>query len=126
MKEEDKKEVERLKNTFPVINDRRNITGTHENFAKIKKILENYGIFLAGIDLEEDLYKSSINSDLKDFYFPCQEDEEIVKDMKKRKASRMYEFLKENKSCLVKLAVDDLALPLLKAKNYIETNYETY
>lgn len=71
---------------------------------------------MARIDLEEDLYKSCINSDLKDFYFPCQEDEEIVKDMKKRKASRMYEFLKENKSCLVKLSFDDLALPLLKAK----------
>lgn len=116
LKEEDKKEAERLKNTFPIINDKRNITGIYENFEKIKKILENYGIFLARIDLEEDLYKSCINSDLKDFYFPCQEDEEIVKDMKKRKASRMYEFLKENKSCLVKLSFDDLALPLLKAK----------
>lgn len=126
LKEEDKKEAERLKNTFPIINDKRNITGIYENFEKIKKILENYGIFLARIDLEEDLYKSCINSDLKDFYFPCQEDEEIVKDMKKRKASRMYEFLKENKSCLVKLSFDDLALPLLKAKNYIETNYGTY
>lgn len=45
LKEEDKKEAERLKNTFPIINDKRNITGIYENFEKIKKILENYGIF---------------------------------------------------------------------------------
>lgn len=46
--------------------------------------------------------------------------------MKDRKAINMYEFLKKKKSCLVKLKEDALALPLIKAKKYIEKHYGTY
>lgn len=125
LNEKDRKEIEELKSKLSIINVKECSIEANNLLGEIRKKLKEYDIFLAKIDLEEDLFRSCIKTYLEDFYFPYLDDE-IVKDMKKRKASHMYEFLKEKKSCLVKLADDDLALPLLKAKNYIETNYGTY
>lgn len=52
--------------------------------------------------------------------------EEVINKMKEHKAINMYEFLKKHKACLLKLKDDALALPLVRAKKYIEDNYGSY
>lgn len=101
-------------------------TDTQDAVMNIAKILENYDILLAKEGLEEDLYNSPIQDDLKEFYGKELSKDEIIAKMKDRKAINMYEFLKKKKSCLVKLKEDALALPLIKAKKYIEKHYGTY
>lgn len=46
--------------------------------------------------------------------------------MKVHKAINMYDFLKKHKTCLKNLKNDALALPLILAKEYIESQYGTY
>lgn len=101
-------------------------TDTQDAVMNIAKILENYDILLAKEGLEEDLYNSPIQDDLKEFYGKELSGDEIIAKMKDRKAINMYEFLKKKKSCLVKLKEDALALPLIKAKKHIEKYYGTY
>lgn len=81
--------------------------------------LRLFGLYLSEQDLERDLYNSLIREDLSAFYADHEEDE-IVKQMQKRKATNMYDFLKSNKACLSKLAESKLAEPLLKCKEIIE------
>ena len=99
---------------------------TQDAVMNIAKILENHEVLLAKEGLEEDLYNSPIQDDLKEFYGKELSRDEIIAKMKDRKATNMYEFLKKKKSCLVKLKEDALALPLIKAKKYIEKHYGTY
>ena len=40
--------------------------------------------------------------------------------MQKRKATFMYDFLRNNKDCLAKLAKDAISKPLIKCKEIIE------
>lgn len=101
-------------------------TDTQDAVMNIAKILENYDILLAKEGLEEDLYNSPLQDDLKEFYGKELSRDEIIAKMKDRKAINMYEFLKKKKSCLVKLKEDALALPLIKAKKHIEKHYGTY
>ena len=101
-------------------------TDTQDAVMNIAKILENYDILLAKEGLEEDLYNSPIQDDLKEFYGKELSKDEIIAKMKDRKAINMYEFLKKKKSCLVKLKEDALALPLIKAKKHIEKQYGSY
>lgn len=101
-------------------------TDTQDAVMNIAKILENYDILLAKEGLEEDLYNSPIQDDLKEFYGKELSKDEIIAKMKDRKAINMYEFLKKKKSCLVKLKEDALALPLIKAKKHIEKHYGSY
>lgn len=101
-------------------------TDTKDAVMNIGKILENHDVLLAKEGLEEDLYNSSIQDDLKEFYGKELSKDEIIAKMKDRKAINMYEFLKKKKSCLVKLKEDALALPLIKAKKHIEKHYGTY
>ena len=101
-------------------------TDTQNAVMNIAKILENYDILLAKEGLEEDLYNSPLQDDLKEFYGKERSKDEIIAKMKDRKAINMYEFLKKKKSCLVKLKEDALALPLIKAKKHIEKYYGTY
>lgn len=101
-------------------------TDTQDAVMNIAKILENYDILLAKKGLEEDLYNSPIQDDLKEFYGKELSKDEIITKMKDRKAINMYEFLKKKKSCLVKLKEDALALPLIKAKKHIEKHYGSY
>jgi len=81
--------------------------------------LENYGLYLSVIDLENDFFNSSLNSEVKDFFTDIDEDK-IVSAMQKRKATFMFEFLKNNKQSLSKLKDDAIAKPLLECKNIIE------
>ena len=101
-------------------------TDTQNAVMNIAKILENYDILLAKEGLEEDLYNSPLQDDLKEFYGKELSRDEIIAKMKDRKAINIYEFLKKKKSCLVKLKEDALALPLIKAKKHIEKHYGTY
>lgn len=107
--------------------DKNNIPQKTKNAAKkIIELLTEQGVLLAKQGLEEDLYNSPIQDDLKEFYGKELSRDEIIAKMKDRKAINMYEFLKKKKSCLVKLKDDPLALPLIKAKKYIENHYGTY
>lgn len=99
---------------------------TQDAVMNIAKILESHDVLLAKEGLEEDLYNSPIQDDLKEFYGKELSGDEIIAKMKDRKAINMYEFLKKKKACLVKLKDDPLALPLIKAKKYIEKHYGTY
>lgn len=93
---------------------------------EITSILEKYDILIANEGLEEDLYNSSIQNELKEFYGKELTCDAIIAKMKEHKAINMYEFLKKKKSCLSVLKEDALALPLIRAKEYIEEQYGAY
>lgn len=82
--------------------------------------LENYGMFLSVKDLENDFLNSSVNTEIKDFFSEL-DDEDIIKSMQKRKATFMYNFLKNNKDILSKLKNDPISKPLLECKSIIES-----
>lgn len=107
--------------------DQTNIPGDSKCAAeKISLLLKDYDILIAIEGLEEDLYNSPIQQDLKAFYGEDLSACEIIQTMKEHKATNMYRFLKEKKSCLSALKDDYLALPLVSAKDYIEEQYGTY
>lgn len=89
---------------------------------RIVAIMEKHNILLAKIGLEEDLYESPINTEIKKYYGTNTKDE-TIKAMKEHKAINMFEFLKKEKNCLKKLKDDNLALPLKLAMNYIESRH---
>lgn len=122
----DKTTIEKYKTKLRFKNRDDISTDTQDAVMNIAKILENYDILLAKEGLEEDLYNSPIQDDLKEFYGKEFSKDEIIAKMKDRKAINMYEFLKKKKSCLVKLKEDALALPLIKAKKHIEKHYGSY
>ncbi len=86
---------------------------------QIIKELEYYGMYLSENDLENDFFDSSLNSEIIAF-FPDLDKDKIVKAMQKRKATFMFEFLKNNRKSLSKLKDDAIAKPLLECKNIIE------
>ena len=85
----------------------------------IIKDLERYKIYLSNKDLENDLFNTDIKEDLEKHFSDIDVDE-IITAMQKRKASFMYDFLRNNKESLKKLSNDPLAKPLLKCKEIIE------
>lgn len=126
LKSDEKHIINDNKDSIHDFNDKENLPdGTKESFKKLSSIIESYEIYLAKVGLEEDLCSSTINQDLKDYYglYP---DADIIAKMKEHKAMNMYNFLKKKKTCLSKLGTDQLAKPLISAKNYIESNYGTY
>lgn len=107
--------------------DKNNIPKKSKNAAtKIVKLLLEQDVLLAKQGLEEDLYNSPVQEELKEFYGKDLTYEEVINKMKEHKAINMYEFLKKHKACLAKLKDDALALPLVRAKKYIEDNYGSY
>lgn len=89
-------------------------------------ILEKYNILIAQQGLEEDLYNSPINQNLKEYYGNELTADQIICKMKEHKAVNMYEFLKKHKACLTSLEKDRISLPIQKAKEYIESMYGAY
>ena len=85
----------------------------------IKTELEKYNFFLSNIDLENDLYNSSLADDLKHYFIDI-EDHEIVQAMQKRKASFMFDFIKSESESLSRLANDPIAKPLFCCENIID------
>ena len=107
--------------------DKNNIPQKSKNAAKkIVELLTEQDVLLAKQGLEEDLYNSPIQEELKEFYGKELTYEEVINKMKEHKAINMYDFLKKHKTCLKKLKNDALALPLVLAKEYIESHYGTY
>lgn len=90
------------------------------------RLLERYNIFVAEAGLEEDLYNSPIKEHLKSYYGKELTDTEIVCEMKNHKAVNMYDFLKQNKPCLIALNEHQICHPLMKAKEFIELMYGAY
>ena len=90
-----------------------------------KEFLDRYHIEIAETDLESDLYCSSLQATLKEFYDPDNKmnETEVINIMKKRKAINMYQFLKENKNKLSLLKEDKISKPLIDAKNIINDLY---
>ncbi len=85
----------------------------------VKNDLERYKMFLSDIDLENDIFNTVLKADLKS-YFVDLDESEIISAMQKRKASFMYDFLKNNKDSLSKLATDQIIKPLIKCKEIIQ------
>lgn len=81
--------------------------------------LELYKMYLSNKDLENDIFNSDIKEDLKK-HFSDFDESDIIGEMQKRKASFMYDFLRNNKESLLKLAKDPVAKPLLKCQEIIE------
>lgn len=107
--------------------DKNNIPQKSKNAAKkIVELLTKQDVLLAKQGLEEDLYNSPIQEELKEFYGKELTYEEVINKMKEHKAINMYDFLKKHKACLKKLKNDALALPLVLAKKYIESQYGSY
>ena len=107
--------------------DKVNIPQKSKNAArKIVELLTEQDVLLAKQGLEEDLYNSPIQEELKEFYGKELTYEEVINKMKEHKAINMYDFLKKHKTCLKKLKNDALALPLVLAKEYIESQYGSY
>lgn len=107
--------------------DKNNIPQKSKNAAKkIVELLIEQDVLLAKQGLEEDLYNSPIQEELKEFYGKELTYEEVINKMKEHKAINMYDFLKKHKTCLKKLKNDALALPLVLAKEYIESQYGSY
>ena len=107
--------------------DKNNIPQKSKNAAKkIVDLLTEQDVLLAKQGLEEDLYNSPIQEELKEFYGKELTYEEVINKMKEHKAINMYDFLKKHKTCLKKLKNDALALPLVLAKEYIESQYGSY
>lgn len=107
--------------------DKNNIPQKSKNAAKkIVELLTEQDVLLAKQGLEEDLYNSPIQEELKEFYGKKLTYEEVINKMKEHKAINMYDFLKKHKTCLKKLKNDALALPLVLAKEYIESQYGSY
>lgn len=93
---------------------------------KLREILEKYNVFIADVDLETDLCNSSLKGELKKAYGDTLTDDSLIKKMKGHKATNMFDFLRKHKENLKMLEDDDLAKPLLVAKEYIEERYGTY
>lgn len=127
MSEKDLKIIDSEKGKIHGFKDKVNITEDVRQAAEeLINVLAKYDIFIAKEGLEEDLYNSPIQDHLKEFYGKDLSKEEIIEMMKKQKAVNMYDFLKKNKDCLKLLKDDNIALPLLAAKAYIERTYGTY
>ena len=90
-----------------------------ESAKLVRTELEHYGMYLSDIDLENDILNSALKEDILK-YFSGLDNSKIIKAMQKRKASFMYNFLKNNKNCLSKLSTDSIAKPLFNCKTIIE------
>jgi len=87
--------------------------------SNIAKQLEPFNLFLSKKDLENDLFDSPLKKELIAFFDDLDE-EDIISKMQERKATFMYEFLKEKKSYLNVLEKNAISAPLLKCKKIIE------
>jgi putative ATP-dependent endonuclease of the OLD family len=93
-----------------------------ENLAAARQIvhgLEDFNIFIAGVDLEHDLH-NALGSTTSDF-FDLTADEEIIRQMQKRKATFMFDFLRSHSNTLADLRDHSLAKPLLRCQEIVET-----
>lgn len=96
-----------------LISDNEHVEANRLN-ADVRVALEEYNIFLSNVDLETDIANTDLFDDLKRFYKLTDKDN-VITQMKKRKAENMVDFLKycEETSCsLQKISKTELAKPL--------------
>lgn len=86
---------------------------------KIREMLNNYNMFLSEKDLEEDLANSNLFDSLLKFY-KSKTKEDLIKNMKKRKAENMLLYLRKNISQLKLLYDDTITLPLCRINSLVE------
>lgn len=77
----------------------------------IRTQVKRYGLFFSDIDLENDLAKSAMSGDLKEYY-DISDINNLVKSMQNRKAENMLDFLSEKHSKLSLLKEDRICDPL--------------
>lgn len=97
-----------------------------EASAAIRKLLDDFSIQMANVDLETDLLNSPLREALIDYYGGGEEDisdDDIIAEMKKHKGLNMYHFLQQKKDKLVSLKEDRMTCLLYGAKEFIEDNY---
>jgi len=93
-----------------------------KNLKSAKNIIKNlelYKMYLSDIDLENDIFNSVLKKDIQEHFSELKE-AEIIEAMQKRKATFMYDFLKEHKDTLSKLSEDSISKPLHHCKSIIE------
>jgi len=103
---------------------------THRNeiYSIFYQSLSNYGLFLAKVGLEEDIYYSNtiVQEAINKFFIPDSEEEEIliiddmIAAMKSKKSTFMYHFLETNRECLNSLKNDPLAEPLYTCQTIVQ------
>lgn len=93
--------------------------------AYIKERVEEYGMFLSNVDLENDLANSSLQQELFQYYGKKKVDT-LVKTMQTKKAENMLGFLTECHTALKTLAGDKLAKPLMVLKQTVEERTHPY
>lgn len=103
--------------SFPKIAPPENVKKAGE---AIRESMEEFNLFLSNVDLETDLFNSPLKQDLIDFY-PELDEEDIIPEMQKRKATFMFDFLRQKKEALKKLSEDGISIPLLTCKQIIDT-----
>lgn len=86
--------------------------------------LEDFDIYLAEVDLENDLIESEIGDVLNQFINMI-EVEETVAAMKKRKATFMFGFLRDNSETLSHLQDNAITYPLLRCEEIASSYYGT-
>lgn len=85
----------------------------------ICKKLQDKNIYLSNEDLENDLARSPIGKDLKEYY-KVRRVNQVVKKMQQRKAENMFQFLSERQKCLKKLNQSDIVAPLRKLREMVQ------
>ena len=107
-------------------NDPNNVPEQNREAAgRVRKLLDDFSIQTANVDLETDLLNSPLREALTEYYGEGEDvsDEEIIAEMQKHKGLNMYHFLQKKKDKLVLLKDDRIAELLFEAKDYIEINY---
>ena len=95
-----------------------------QDYAKqVAELLQPFGIFISDRDLENDLYNQL--SEIAKDYFGIDNGETIVEEMQKRKATFMFEFLRQNSEHLNQLQDSAISIPLKKCQEIIEHLYGT-
>ena len=94
---------------------------TLEIAGKFIQALERVGIYVSEVDLEHDLH--SALPDITSTYFGLSCNADIIVEMQKRKATFMFDFLREHSDKLALIKGHSLAKPLLHCQCIAEANY---
>jgi len=98
-----------------------------EYACRIVQKLEEFDIYIADVDLEHDLHNAL--GQVTAAFFGLSQDDEIIREMQKRKATFMFSFLHQHSDSLCRLGAHSLAKPLLRCQEIAQAQYgcpETY
>lgn len=89
--------------------------------AQCIEFLEDFDIYIANKDLENDLHNALMDA-TSDFY-GGDSDEEIVSNMQKQKGIGMFNFLKDHSGKMSSLKKHSLAKPILRCQKIVEEHH---